>query len=91
MFRPVRSQVQNLRKLNNVIHKNESRRLKMQRDLVVILHDSIYNKHKIVNICKFYIFTILHFYNFTMAIDTTVQNSDNEISLHFKLVKLNFL
>ena len=33
---------------------------------------------------KFYVFTILHFYNFTLVIDTTVQNNDNEISLHFK-------
>ena len=45
----------------------------MQRDLVVILYDSIYNQYKIV----------LFFYNFMLVIDTTVQNNDNEISLHF--------
>jgi len=56
MFRPlspghhqVTSKEQNLRKLDTVIHKNESYRLKMQRDLiVVILHGSIYNQYKIV-------------------------------------------
>jgi len=38
-----------LRKLDTVIHKNESRRLKMQRDfVVVILYGSIYNQYKIV-------------------------------------------
>jgi len=31
----------------------------MQRDLVVILYGSIYNKYKIVNICNF---TSLQFY-----------------------------
>jgi len=36
-------------KLDTVIHKNESHRLKMQRDLVVvILYGSIYNQYKIV-------------------------------------------
>jgi len=35
----------NLRKLDTVIHKNGSHRLKMQRDLVVaILYGSIYNQ-----------------------------------------------
>jgi len=34
------------------------------------------------------IFVILHFYNFTLVTDTTVQNNDNEISLHFKSMKL---
>jgi len=29
------------------------------------------------------IFAILHFYNFILVIDTTVQNNDKEISLHF--------
>jgi hypothetical protein len=29
------------------------------------------------------IFAILHFYNFILVIDTTVQNNDNEISLNF--------
>jgi len=34
-----------LRKLDTVIHKNESHRLKMQRDLVVvILYDNISNQ-----------------------------------------------
>jgi len=38
-----------VRKLDTVLHKNESHRLKMQRDLVVvILYDSIYNQYKIV-------------------------------------------
>jgi len=38
-----------LRNLDTVIHKNESRGLKMQRDrVVVILYDSIYNQYKIV-------------------------------------------
>jgi len=36
-----------LRKLDTVIHKNESHWLKMQRDfVVVILYDSIYNQCK---------------------------------------------
>jgi len=33
------------------------------------------------------IFPILHFYNFILVIDTTVQNNNNEISLHFKPMK----
>ena len=36
-------------------------------------------------------FAILHFYNFTLVIDTTVQNNDNEISLHFKPMRLIFM
>jgi hypothetical protein len=56
MFRPpspvhhqVTSKWKILRKLDTVIHKNESHRFKMQRDLVVvILYDSIYNQYKIV-------------------------------------------
>jgi len=57
----IRSQVNNriLRKVDTVIHKNESHRLKMQRDLVVvILYGSICDqckvvkKRKIVNIVK---------------------------------------
>jgi len=48
----IRSQVNNrtLKKLDTVIHKkNESHRLKMQQDLlVVILYDGIYNEYKIV-------------------------------------------
>jgi phage gp45-like len=38
----------NLRKLDTVIYESESHRIKMQRDLVVILYDSIYNQYKIV-------------------------------------------
>jgi len=35
------------------------------------------------------LFAILYFYNFILLIDTTVQqNNDNEISLHFKPMKL---
>jgi len=38
-----------MRKLDTVIHKNKSHRLKMQRDLVVvILYGSIYDQYKIV-------------------------------------------
>jgi hypothetical protein len=56
MFRPlssghhqVTSKQQNLRKLDTVIHKNESHMLKMEGDfVVVILYDSIYNQYKIV-------------------------------------------
>jgi hypothetical protein len=36
------------------------------------------------------IFAILHFYNFVLVIDTTVQNND-EISLHFKPMRLILL
>jgi hypothetical protein len=50
-----------MRKLDTVIHKNESHRLEMQRDLVVvILYGSIYNQYKIV---KIEMFTFLQFYN----------------------------
>jgi len=38
---------------------------------------------------NFMIFAILHFYNFTLVTDTTVQNND-EISLHFKPMRLIF-
>ena len=49
------------------------------------------NEDKIVpNTDNFMIFAILHFYNFTLVIDTTVQNND-EISLHFKAMKLIFM
>ena len=34
---------------------------------------------------------ILHFHNFILIIDTTVQNNDKEISLHFKPIKLIFM
>jgi hypothetical protein len=36
------------------------------------------------------IFAILYIYNFILVLDTTVQNND-EISLHFKRVKLIFI
>ena len=64
-----------MKKLDTVIHKNESHKLKIQRDLVVILY----------GICNF---TFLQFYT---GIDTTVQNNDNEISLHFKPMRLIFM
>jgi hypothetical protein len=34
------------------------------------------------------IFAILYFYSFVLFIDITVQNNDNEISLHFKPMRL---
>ena len=37
------------------------------------------------------IFTILHFYNFVLVTDTTVQNNDNEISLYFKPTRRIFM
>jgi hypothetical protein len=37
------------------------------------------------------IFTILHFLQFFTGVDTTVQNNDNEISLHFKSMRLIFM
>jgi len=49
----IRSQVnnRNLRKLDTVIHKNMFHRLKMQRDIVVvILCGTMYNQYKIVKI-----------------------------------------
>jgi hypothetical protein len=75
----------------------------MQRDLVFfVLYGSIYAsiklwKYKIGNIKivpntdNFMIFAILYFYNFILVIDTTVQNNDNEILLHFKSVRLIFM
>jgi hypothetical protein len=36
------------------------------------------------------IVVILHFYNFILVIDPTVQNNDNEISLHFKPNETHF-
>jgi hypothetical protein len=56
MFRPlppghhqVASKKKNFRKLDTVNPKNESHRIEMQRDLVVvILYDSICNQYKIV-------------------------------------------
>ena len=50
------------------------------------------NEDKIVpNTDNFTIFAILHFYNFILVIDTTVRNNDNEISLHFESMRLNFI
>ena len=43
------------------------------------------------NTNNFMIFAILHFYSFTLVIDTTVQNNDNDISLHFKPMRLIFV
>ena len=40
---------------------------------------------------QFTIFAILHCYNFTLVTDTAVQNNDNEISLHFKPMRLIFM
>jgi hypothetical protein len=37
------------------------------------------------------IFAILYFYNFILVTDATVQNNDNEISLHFKPTGLIFM
>ena len=37
------------------------------------------------------IFAILYAYNFILVIETTVQNNDNEISLHFKPMRLIFM
>jgi hypothetical protein len=53
MFRPLspghHQITNNLRKLDTVIYKNKSYRLKMQWDLIVIiLYDSVYNQYKIV-------------------------------------------
>ena len=50
------------------------------------------NEDKILpNTDNFMIFAILHCYNFILFIDTTVQNNDNEISLHFKPMRLIFM
>jgi hypothetical protein len=43
------------------------------------------------NTGNFMIFAILYFYNFMMFIYATIQNNDNEISLHFKPMKLIFM
>jgi hypothetical protein len=49
------------------------------------------NKDKIVpSTDNFMIFAILYFQNFILVTDTTVQNN-NEISLHFKPMKLIFI
>jgi hypothetical protein len=40
---------------------------------------------------NFMIFANLYFYSFIMVVDTNVQNNDNEIFLHFKLMKLIFM
>jgi len=43
------------------------------------------------NTDNFMIFAIWYFYNFILVIDTTVQNNDNEISFHFKPMRLIFM
>jgi len=45
----------------------------------------------ILRFYNFIIFAILHFYNFILVIDTTVRNNDNQISLHFKSMRLIFM
>jgi len=69
-----------VRKLDTVIHKNESHGLKIQRDLVVfILYDSIYNQYKIVKIynCKYHelsvLGTILSSFIYRLHIDNDTQ------------------
>jgi hypothetical protein len=53
--------------------------------------DNDINEDKIdSNTDNFMIFAILHFYNFILVIDTVVQNN-NEISLHFKPMRLIFM
>jgi hypothetical protein len=37
------------------------------------------------------IFAILHFLQFYTGIETTIQNNDKEISLHFKPMRLIFM
>jgi len=55
-------------------------------------HQRYINADKIVpNTDNLMIFTTLDFYNFTLVTDTTVQNNDNEISLHFKPMRLIFM
>jgi len=50
------------------------------------------NEDKIIpNNDNFTIFTILHFYSFTLVTGTTVYNNDNKISLHFKPMRLIFM
>jgi hypothetical protein len=49
------------------------------------------NADKIVpNTDNFTIFAILHFYNFILVMDTTIQNN-NEMSLYFKPMRLIFM
>jgi len=55
-----------------------------------VYHNTPTNKI-VPNTDNFMIFAILHFYNFIPVIDITVQNNDNEISLHFKRMKLIFM
>jgi hypothetical protein len=55
-------------------------------------HQLFTNEDKIdPNTDNFKIFAILHFSNFILVTDTAVQNNDNEISLHFKHMKLIFM
>ena len=35
--------------------------------------------------------SVLHFYSFTLATDTAVQNNNNEMSLHFNPMRLIFM
>ena len=64
----------------------------MFRPLSPYTHRRYINEDKIVpNTDNFMIFAILHFYSFMLAIDTTVQNNDNEISLRFMPMRLIFM
>jgi len=64
----------------------------MFRPLSPYTHRRYINEDKIVpNTDNFMIFAILHFYSFTLVTDTTVQNNDNEISLHFKPMRFIFM
>ena len=56
----------------NKLYYDAARSTKHQEDKIVPNTDN-----------NFMIFAILHFYNFTLLTDTTLQNNDNEISLHF--------
>jgi hypothetical protein len=50
------------------------------------------NEDKIVlNTDNFMIFAILYFYNFILVTDTIEYNNDNEISLHFKPMRIIFI
>ena len=56
-------------------------------------HRQLYiNEDKIdPNTDNFMIFAIFYIYNLILVIDTTVQNNNKEISLHFKPVRLIFM
>jgi hypothetical protein len=51
----------------------------------------IYKDKIVPNTDNFMILAILHFCNFILVVDTAVQNTDNEISLHFKPMRLIFM